>query len=137
MMVGCNRKIVYCHYEHTPVAGWDKSDTLVFNVDSVPRGGVYSEKIGLRMYNTYPFKMLAVVVEQRAVPSGASRQDTLHMELVAENGDVLGRGINLLQYTFPLGEISLKQGDSLRIRVFHHMRRQLLRGIADVGVSVQ
>lgn len=54
-LVSCNRKTVYYHYEHTPIEGWEKNDTLTFNVSPMAVAGDYREHIGLRINGSYPF----------------------------------------------------------------------------------
>ena len=56
----CNRKTIYSHYEHTPLDGWEKNDTLVFSVPPVKHDGVYREMIGLRTSSAYPFMGLTL-----------------------------------------------------------------------------
>ena len=136
-LVSCNRKTIYSHYEHTSIDGWEQTDTLTFIVSPVAKTGTYIEEVGLRINDAYPFTGLTLVVEQKAFPSGIARSDTLNARLVADNGTRLGKGINLYQYNYHLCNLPLQQDDSLRITLYHHMKRQLLPGIADIGITLR
>ena len=133
---GCNRKTVYHHYEHTPLAGWEKADTLHFEVRRMVQRATVQRDIELRTADTYPFRSLSLIVEQTVLPSGHMHSDTIDCLLITPEGSVLGQGLTLYQYRFPLPDISLDEGDSLSLRVYHNMRRETLPGIADVGIRM-
>lgn len=136
-LVACNRKTVYHHYEHTPIAGWEKNDTLTFDVGPVAAGGHFHEEIGLRINGMYPFMSLCLVIDQTTQPGGLLRRDTLNCSLIDNRGNVKGRGISSYQYNFHLTDITLAAGDSLHVCVRHNMKREILPGIADVGILLR
>lgn len=135
-LVGCNRNTIYSHYEHTPINGWERVDRLSFDLASVTVGGNYHEEIGLRINKDYPFKGLTLIVEQQVFPSGVSRSDTLTCKLIDDKGIILGEGVSFYQYHFHLCDMPLAKGDSLHVQIRHHMRREILSGISDVGVTL-
>ena len=47
-LTSCNKGVVYDQYNHTPLYGWEKNDTLVFDVSPLAQGGHYRQEIGLR-----------------------------------------------------------------------------------------
>ena len=136
-MVGCNRKTIYSHYEHTTVDGWEKTDTLEFCVPKVGKAGRYREEIGLRTNISYPFTGLTMIVEQQVTPSGLLRSDTLHARLMDDEGNVQGRGVSYYQYNYELCDLQLQENDSLTVRIRHHMLRLLLPGVTDIGVTLR
>lgn len=144
-MMSCNRKTVYDRYESTPVEGWERNDTLTFLIEPAENEKhkernitqtVYKEEVGLRINSTYPFMSLSLIVEQTALPSCVTRNDTLNCRLVSADGRVKGRGVNCYQYLFHLTDITLAQDDSLCIRIRHNMKRETLPGISDVGIRL-
>lgn len=135
-IASCDVPIVYSHYEHTPLAGWERNDTLVFCVPPVREPGRFNEEIGMRIVDSYPFTSISLIVEQRVFPGYRSRRDTIRCTLVDDNGFYKGPGVDLHQSTFPLGYIDLKRGDSLCIKVRHVMKREMLPGISDVGITL-
>ena len=148
-LCGCNRKTIYHHYEHTPLAGWEKSDTIVFCVPPVPQSTVLHEEVELRISNRYPFMGLSLVVDHTTLPANASRKtgktmpaglmrtDTLNCSLVGEDGNFKVKGVGYYQYHFHLTDISVNEGDSLVVAIRHAMRRETLPGIADVGIKLR
>jgi gliding motility-associated lipoprotein GldH len=135
-IAGCNRKTIYHHYEHTPVAGWEKSDTLTFTVKAKERA-VVQRDVELRISGEYPFQRLNLVIEQTTYPAGISRRDTLNCDLIDPQGNIQGQGLSLYQYRFHMTDISLNEGDSLCINIRHNMKRELLSGVTDVGLRLR
>ncbi len=135
-LAGCNSNTAYNHYEHTPVAGWERNDTLFFDAGPIISSGQYVEEVGLRINGEYPFTGLNLVVEQTIEPSHERHSDTLCCSLISEHGVAKGRGISNYQYIFHLTTLKLEQGDKLRVAVRHDMKREILPGIADIGVRL-
>ena len=133
---GCNRKTIYHHYEHTPVAGWEKNDTLTFTVKAKERA-VVQRDVELRISGEYPFQRLNLVIEQTTYPAGISRRDTLNCDLIDPQGNIKGQGLSLYQYRFHMTDISLNEGDSLCVNIRHNMKRELLSGVTDVGLRLR
>ena len=136
MLTGCEQRTVYYHYEDTPTAGWEKNDTLSFLTAPVKHAGDYSEKVGLRINSHYPFVALELIVDQEVLPSHVFRSDTLDCKLVDELGNIKGNGISNYQYEFPLTVLSLNEGDRLHISIRHDMKREILPGISNIGMSL-
>lgn len=136
LTVGCNRQTVYAHYEPAPASGWEKGDTLHFYVSPVAEAGTYVEEMGLRITTTYPFMALSLMVEQSVLPAGDTSRKTLDFNLIGPNGNMLGDGVSYYQYSQPLGSIHLNKGDSLHVCVTHNMKREILPGITDIGISL-
>ena len=136
LLVACKDGRVYHHYDHTPLAGWDKVDTLIYNVPAVNEEGLYATDLGLRVSNKYPFMSLKLIVEQTIYPSQRKQIDTLTCRLIDSNGKAKGNGVSNYQYDFPVSQMFLHQHDSLHITVRHDMRREIMPGVSDVGISV-
>ncbi len=133
----CNDNKVYDHYEHTPLAGWEKNDRLSFSVPAAKEDGVYTTDLGLRINATYPFMGLTLIVDHHILPADTTVSDTLHCDLIDTNGNTCGQGVNFYQYQFHVGEIPLHQGDSLQVSVRHDMKREILPGVSDIGLIVE
>jgi len=129
----CNNNKVYDRYQPTPLAGWEKMDTLLFDVPAMAEATTCVATLGLRASNLYPFTHLTVVVEETILPSGASKSFAVNCALVGENGRAMGSGISYRQYEFPIDTLRLQAGDSLHIAIRHDMKREILPGISDVG----
>ncbi|MBM6991845.1 MAG: gliding motility lipoprotein GldH [Prevotella sp.] len=136
LCVACTEGKVYHHYNHTPVAGWEKVDTLAFDVPPLNDSGLYSTDLGLRITNDFPFMGLTLIVEQTVYPSHVRKTDTLNCKLIDKDGTVKGQGISYYQYRFQVSQMQLHLHDSLHITVRHNMKREILPGISDIGIAV-
>ena len=137
LLMGCIEKTVYYHYEHTPMTGWEREDTLTFGVPPMTQRAVVQRYVGLRTAVNYPYSKISMVVEQTTLPSNRHRRDTVHCTLVDSDGKNLGHGLSMRQQEFPLPDISLNEGDSLSVTIHHIMSRETLTGISDVGLLLQ
>ena len=137
VLTGCDRRTVYSHYEHTPVYGWEKTHHLSYEVAPVKSGRTYREEIGVRINNGFPFRSITLIVEQQVFPSGVHRSDTLTCKFTDDNGNMQGVGVASYQFKYHLCNMTLQQGDSLHVAIRHNMRREILPGITDVGVTLQ
>lgn len=132
----CDNGTVYDKYNHTPITGWEKNDTLFFNVPAQKKNGRYRQEIGLRTNAAYPFTGLTLVVEQTVEPGHRQFTDTLDCRLSDDKGNILGQGISYFQYNFILSDVELFEGDSLHVCVRHIMKREILPGISDIGLKM-
>ena len=128
VLTACNRNTIYSHYESTSLEGWERSDTLFFEDIVVKATADYKEEIGLRINDEFPFMSLFLVVEQHIRPMNTYRTDTVSY--------VKGRGLSYYQYNFHLTTLHLNAGDTLDIRVRHNMKREILPGIANIGMTI-
>ena len=132
----CNESKVYDKYDHTPLSGWEKNDTLRFDIPRLTADGMYESTLGLRITDNYPFMGLTLIVEQRLMPADTIFTDTVKCKLTDRNGKTRGKGVSYYQFRFPVTKMQLSKGDSLHIRVRHDMKREMLPGISDVGISL-
>lgn len=135
LMASCYSGTIYDKYNHTPLTGWEKNDTLSFEVPKLTEAGTYQPQLGLRINGAYPFMSLTLIVEQTVYPSKRVVTDTLDCKLINRKGISTGQGISYYQYNYPLHTLELASGDSLRIRVRHDMKREILPGISDIGIK--
>lgn len=136
-LASCNRKAVYSHYEHTSLDGWDSSDSLTYDIAPIPTDGYYEESVGLRIGSDYPFMGLTLIIEQHIYPTGIHHIDTLHASLIDHDGTIQGQGISYFQYDFLLRQLRLNANDSLHLCIHHNMKREMLPGISDVGITIR
>ncbi len=135
-LAACNHQVVYHHYEHASESGWEKNDTLKFFVSPVPEAGSYQEDIELRVVNTFPFQSLTLIVEQTVIPLGDTQRESIECRVMNKEGHPTGPGISFYQYSFPVKTMELNKGDSIQINVMHNMKREIMPGIADVGIKL-
>lgn len=133
----CNGNKVYDQYNHTPITGWEKNDTLTFSVPRMTEAAIYSSDLMLRINEDFPFMSVTLIVEQKVIPGMEVKTDTLKCRLIDQKGNFSGQGISYHQYCFPISTMSLVPGDSLQISVRHDMKREILPGVSDVGIKIE
>lgn len=133
----CDTDVVYDSFLHIPVDGWDKRDTLNFDVPKTKEDGLYRLEVNLRTTSTFPFTSITFVADQMTEPGHRLISDTLNCQLADDKGNVLGKGISLYQYKFILNDANLRRGDSLHISVRHIMKRETIPGISELGIKIR
>ena len=86
ILSSCHLRTVYYQYHSTPVQGWEKNDTLLFDVPPMAEAGNYHSILGLRISKAFPFTDLYLVVEQTVLPSMTSICDTVRCSIANEDG---------------------------------------------------
>lgn len=92
--------------------------------------------LNLRTDNSFPFTGVMLIINQTVIPADKNYSDTLICSVTDSRGHSLGKGINLYQHAFPIATRHLSAGDSLYVTVHHNMMREILPGIADVGLTI-
>ena len=137
MCTSCDRHKIYSHYEHVTLEGWEKNDTLFFEVPPVKETGTYEETIGIRTDISFPFQSIALNVSQDVIPQGTHHQTTKNCVLYDASGKERGSGISHFQNEIYLTDIQLNKGDSVHICITHNMRREIMSGISDIGIILK
>lgn len=132
----CDDATVYAKYRHTRLDGWERTDSLIYDIPPMKQAGDYMEDLGMRINDSYPFLKLCIVIEQTVIPSHTMRTDTVVLNAFEPSGMPRGHGVNDYQYSIPIGSIRLAEGDSLHVVVHHNMRRESIPGISDVGIKL-
>ena len=136
MLCGCQQQTVFHQFRHISEPGWDKTDTLHFDIAPLQHDGTYRLEAELRTTKHYPFLQLAIEIDQTIYPSKKALNNKIDCDLVSEEGVIGGDGISYFQYRFHVRDISLRQGDSIHLCVTHNMKREIMPGIADVGLHL-
>jgi len=136
VLCACHRQKTYSRFQHVSETGWEKVDTIAFDIPPVTESGTYSEELELRIDKTFPFQSLTMEVTQTIFPEGRQESYTKTCPLIDKNGNITGAGLSLFSYTFPFNAIQLNHGDSLHITVVHRMKREIMPGVTDVGISL-
>lgn len=136
LLGGCDESIVFHQYASTSILGWEKNDTLEFNIPRLATTDRYREEIDVRISNEYPFKSINLVIEQQFLPGKRVKRDVLRCQFTDTKGHLKGCGTNFYQYRYVLDDIVLRQNDSVHITIKHDMKREIIPGISDIGVRL-
>ena len=141
LLPSCNNSTIFDQYAHTPISGWEKNDTLSFEVSPLAEAGMYQQGLGLRITGDYPFMSLTLIVKQtvfhnKLKVASECKVDTVVCELIDKNGVSKGQGISYYQFNVPINTYKMHQGDSIHIAIQHDMKREILPGVSDVGIKI-
>lgn len=128
---------VYHRSETVRVDGWSSEDTLIFALDSlVPTH--YLMEAEVRYTADYPYQDLWLVVQHNLADSSVWVRDSVRCTLVSERGYIQGVGVSgLYQLQVPFKEIEVRKGGSAPLVRLSHCMNGLLKGISDVGLSLE
>lgn len=137
VLMACNDSVKYNSYKAIPEEGWGRRDSLVFSVDTISSDGRYTTLLCVRTNSEYPYRYLSLDARVKTFPDNGMTYRTVRMEVKQEDGISLGKGINYHLYEVPVMTQNLRKGDSISVIVRHHMRREYMPGITDVGIKVE
>lgn len=132
----CGRRAVYSHFETISREGWDKADTMHFIVPA-GNGGNHAMTLGLRANSAYPYTDVTLSVGVRTAKTGEIRTDTVSIDITDKDGNSLGTGLGVRQFSAVLSTIDTMDGDTITITITHAMERRILPGITDVGITME
>lgn len=132
---GCGDNCIYDRYAHIDLGGWERNDTAAFGFPC-KRDGIYSISIGLRANMDFPYKTISMAVERTIYPSKDTRHDTICCRIIDENGYLVGkRGISNSEIICHFEDLRLRKNDSIRIKINHCMRREIIPGLSEIGIA--
>lgn len=134
--VACQDGTVLHQYRPVPSTGWDKRDTVNFDLPPVLSTQTYNVVLGLRTTTEFPYQRLWLVVEQRLEQPARMRRDTVSCVIATPQGAVTGKGVNLYQHEIPLFTETLQEGQHGTLHIYHIMRREDVPGVNDVGIKI-
>ena len=107
--------MTYSKYTDISIAGWERSDSVIFNIPPLKQTGTYAPTLGVRIDNSF--------------------RDTINCKLYDDKGRLLGNGVSNHLYIYNVEPRHYQQGDSIHIYIRHDMKREILPGITSVGIE--
>ena len=137
LLTACSESTVYDTFQHVDNMGWEKNDILTYSIPEIPSEGEYALSLSLRIGNEYPFQNLQMIVSQEIFPSILTTTDVVTFTITDKLGKKAGDGVTLYQYSLPVRTTHYSTHDSISVRVRHDMKREILPGIMDVGITLK
>lgn len=139
LLASCDGSIVYHHYVDVAHEGLEKSDSLVFDVDTLKADGMYDIALCLRTDSRYPYSKLVMNVGCTVTDGdGKSRSTQQVVDCVVRQSDgtVIGQGTVCYANEYPVQRMNIRKGSTLRIVAKHGMRRDVMPGVVSMGVKI-
>lgn len=77
-----------------------------------------------------------MVVEHIIFPSHSTGHSTIRCRITDDAGNITGKqGISSNDIKYHLGEIEMQKDDSIKIKINHCMRREMLPGLSEIGIE--
>ncbi|KAA6345414.1 hypothetical protein EZS27_007020 [termite gut metagenome] len=140
LSVACTDNVVYHSYRHISKKGWNRGDTLIFDIqisDSTPTH--YYLYAQVRNRTDYPYQNLLLSISHNLQDSSVVVTDTVRCLLANAVGQWTGKGWgSLFQATFDIGEYTSVDPAGMRIvKVIHCMEDEIVTGINDIGIQIK
>ena len=133
----CTGNTLYHHYLSLPAEGWERRDTVCFEVPKTEEGTGGILFVGLRTAAHIGMQDIVIAVEQTSEAGEILRCDTIRYALTDADGKALTGGVNKLQYETECVPFLRRKGKSHSVRIHHLMRHEVISGITEVGRRVE
>jgi len=137
VVVACSDLPQYSCFAHVQQDGWDKADTTQLKMFVVPEDGIYRLNLGLRTTEQYPFTELYLRIGWKTLPNNIFSSKSLRCSLLEKDGETVEqRGVVHYQYDIPFCNVEFQKGDTVLFYICHSMKREILPGVTDVGLTL-
>lgn len=127
--------LLHCYKPVSP-EGWQRRDTLCFDLSASDKAMQGVLTVGLRTVADLPMQDIVLAVEQRIDSPMVFRRDTVHYPLTDAEGRPFVSGTNNLQFETQSIPFHRPAGSQGTIRIHHLMTREAVQGITEVGIRI-
>ena len=136
-LAACNNSGTLFHsYKPLSAEGWDRRDTVRFDLTEAETDIDGTLFIGLRTKANINMRDIVLAVEQCLKTPYTYRCDTIRYPLTDAEGFALAKGVNHYQYETQQLPIHLQKGQSGSVRIHHLMRHEVIPNITEVGIRL-
>lgn len=137
LFAACTEGTVLHSYKTLSAEGWERCDTVCFDLPKAVEDFNGTLTIGLRTIAYVGMQDIVLAVEQSGEATGVCRCDTIRYPLTDSKGDALAAGINNHQYETQHLPISMKKGQGGIVRIHHLMTPEVISGITEIGIRIE
>lgn len=138
LCMACDEQTVYHTFQSLPTEGWQRKDTLFFDITIPDSATLYNISVEVRNRNNYPYQNLPLLIYYDSPEAQNIKKDTLEMKLADSAGIWLGDGWGgLYQSTLRAGLIRIGKAGEYRFKITHLLPDEVLPGINDVGIRLK
>ena len=136
LLIACIEGTIFHSYKPLPPEGWERRDTVCFDLPQAHQDYNGTLTIGLRTNAHVDMRDIVLVVEQSGEAAELCRRDTIRYPLTDAEGDALTPGVNYHQYETQHLPIIMKKGQVGSVRIHHLMTPETVHGITELGIKV-
>ena len=135
-LAACIGGTCFHSYKPLPAEGWERRDTICFDLPQADQDYNGTLTIGLRTKAYIDMQDIVLAVEQLNDSAEVCRRDTIRYPLTNTKGDALAKGVNHHQYETEQLPISMKKGQGGSVRIHHLMRNETVQGFTALGIKI-
>ena len=135
-LIACSGGTVFHSYKPLPVEGWERCDTVCFDLPRQTENISGTLTIGLRTKANIGIQDIVFAVKQCTGNAEVLRCDTVRCPLTDADGNALTGGVNIHQYETKQLPFHLQKGKRGTVRIHHLMSREDISGITEVGIKI-
>lgn len=138
VLYACNEHTVYHAFQSIPIEGWQRKDTLLFNVEVPDSQTYYKLSIEVRNRNNYPYQNINLSLSYCDSLCHIQVSDTIHLTLADKEGKWMGDGWGgLYQTAFSAGSVRIGNSGTYYFKIAYTLSDQILQGINDIGIKLE
>lgn len=115
---------------------WERTNNLVFDVDTISDSGLYAMVGMLRINNDFPYKEVYLLSEMSLENPQVVRIDTIRCVIGWKKNKHKKSGLTCLQIQSEAIIMHLTKGQFGKVRLKHLMQRTDVPGIKEVGLQI-
>ena len=133
----CTPQEKYHQFQAVAYKGWNKLDTLPFNISTSKQKSLQLE-IHLRNTGEYPYQNLYLLCEENLTDSLTLTKDTIHISLAEPTGRWSGEGIGYFYQSKHNYKVINKPqiSSQSQVRISSLMQDSILIGVKDIGLFI-
>ena len=124
-------------YKPLPAEGWERRDTICFDLPQAAQDFNGTLTIGLRTKTSISMQEVVLAVEQCDKTSSTYHCDTVRYPLTDAEGFALAKGVNNHQYETRHLPFSMKKDQCISVRIHHLMRNEMVQSITELGIKIE
>lgn len=136
LCLACTGSTVYHKFHALPREGWERRDTICFDIPEAEADFDGMLAVELRTTRHVGYRDVVLSVERSFTEPAAYQCDTICYPLEDEEGFSLSGGVNRHQYATLRIPFHASEGQHCQVRIRHLMRHETLAGITEVGIRV-
>lgn len=138
-LVACDEQTIYHSFQSLPAEGWQKKDTLSFNVEVPDSFTYYKLSVEIRNRNNYPYQNINLSISYIApTDTNSLPADTVQLTLADKKGKWKGTGWgSLYQSEFPVGGVQISKSGNYQFKIAYTFPDKVISGINDIGIKLK
>lgn len=137
LLCNCINDTVSLQYRRLGLEGWERSDTLVFDLPEMKEGGEYLPSVLIRTGNLFPYSKLWLCYELELECPKLVLRDTMCVEFASQDVGIVTNGLIVRKYGQSSRPVCLTAGQRGRVRIYHLMMQEVMPGIMEVGTEIR